>query len=529
MQLDILILKLYEKLIMLFKFLTWLIFISSLSVAQLTAAAVPDLNLLLSLDLTYPPKIPMDKAVPKIFGNIAWHTALTKAQSTISLDLEGKIPFGYYWHIKAGSVAEIRFTLPVTPKSCRLKLRELGLPAQKVADDTLLLINDQRVQQLSEAQPQIPFTHYYGINTADLKITPQENILRLGNPKRDLGVQHISLHCTAALPSAQQPIGKKVQRLTLLAPVAGQIINQDKKFDIAWQSEGLPSHARLDLLYRTKTNTWEYIHRGVPYNHPFDTGNRGLYRWKAAADAHPQLQVQLQYNPAQAQVGCNYQEKITGLKFCYLPAGCFKMNLGNKSQRMCVDGLWIAQTELTHKQYTALVPNHRRGYDHPQQPVTGLNFNNVIAFTKTLSQRVPGATFRLPTEVEWEYAARANKDTIYPWGNIYDAGACNHANISICGLGKTDKVAQRQANAFGLYDVIGNAAEWTCSSSAWNVNANPFANINTCNQNTSSIHYIRGGYWHSNAQTSRFNARNWRSHQNIGIRLLMEKVTDSPR
>lgn len=94
-------------------------------------------------------------------------------------------------------------------------------------------------------------------------------------------------------------------------------------------------------------------------------------------------------------------------------------------------------------------------------PVVCLSYNDTQAYADWFSE-LKGQKFRLPSEVEWEYAARAGTETEYPWGN--EIGK-NLANCGWCGSQWSNKstapVASFAANAFGLYDTVGNAWEWT--------------------------------------------------------------------
>ncbi len=94
-------------------------------------------------------------------------------------------------------------------------------------------------------------------------------------------------------------------------------------------------------------------------------------------------------------------------------------------------------------------------------PVVCLTYNDAKAYAQWLSES-SGHDYRLPTEAEWEYAARAGTRTDYPWGN--DIGS-NQANCGWCGSpwsnNSTAPVGSFGQNAFGLHDTVGNVWEWT--------------------------------------------------------------------
>jgi formylglycine-generating enzyme required for sulfatase activity len=113
-----------------------------------------------------------------------------------------------------------------------------------------------------------------------------------------------------------------------------------------------------------------------------------------------------------------------------------------------------------------------------KDPVVCVNWNDANAYTAWLTKKT-GKRYRLPTEAEWEYAARAGTQTSRPWGdNASDA--CRYANVAdatakrdVPGTASwtfhecndnhayTAPVGSYQPNAFGLYDMLGNAWEWT--------------------------------------------------------------------
>lgn len=114
-----------------------------------------------------------------------------------------------------------------------------------------------------------------------------------------------------------------------------------------------------------------------------------------------------------------------------------------------------------------LAPNPINPYDNPSlffsaaaSPVVGISWEDAKAYAAWLSRKT-GQSYRLLTEAEWEYAARAGSTTIYPWG---DKIGVNNANCANCGSrwdGKAlSAVGSFAPNAFGLYDMIGNAEEW---------------------------------------------------------------------
>ncbi|MFN3229442.1 MAG: formylglycine-generating enzyme family protein [Asticcacaulis sp.] len=93
-------------------------------------------------------------------------------------------------------------------------------------------------------------------------------------------------------------------------------------------------------------------------------------------------------------------------------------------------------------------------------PIVGISWTDAKAYTAWLS-RTTGQSYRLLTEAEWEYAARAGSTTVYPWGDKIGVG---RANCYGCGSRwdskTTSPVGSFAPNAFGLYDMNGNVTEW---------------------------------------------------------------------
>lgn len=155
-----------------------------------------------------------------------------------------------------------------------------------------------------------------------------------------------------------------------------------------------------------------------------------------------------------------------------------------------------------------------------EHPVVCVNWHDAQAYVAWLSQKT-GESYRLPTEAEWEYAARADTTTVSYWSQAADqCRSANGADRSIrdywegetapCddGFGKTSPVGNFAANAWGLADVLGNVYEWTMD--CWNSNyAGAPLNGDAWQDGDCSRRVARGGSWLSEPSRLRVADRRW--------------------
>ena len=158
-----------------------------------------------------------------------------------------------------------------------------------------------------------------------------------------------------------------------------------------------------------------------------------------------------------------------------IPAGKFRMGdiqgVGGKEEQP-VHEVHIAQPfamgryEITFEEYDQFARATGRnlpqddGWGRGRQPVIHVSWNDAIAYAGWLSQQT-GRHYRLPTEAEWEYTARAGAETAYWWGNEVKQGLANCLGCGSPYDGKrTAPVGSFKPNPFGVYDTTGNVTEW---------------------------------------------------------------------
>lgn len=193
--------------------------------------------------------------------------------------------------------------------------------------------------------------------------------------------------------------------------------------------------------------------------------------------------------------GMQWRESSTGITFTWIPGGCFSMGAADDSgddgsaatretpvHEVCVDSFWMGVAEVTNAQYRRFQADHDSGQmsninlNQDGLPVVNVSWSQAAAFARWLTLGDPDNAYRLPTEAEWEFAARADVAGPTYWPSERPELACQFANVldrsafrvfqSTPYLNCDDghpaaaRVAGRRPNPWGLYDMLGNAAEW---------------------------------------------------------------------
>ena len=158
------------------------------------------------------------------------------------------------------------------------------------------------------------------------------------------------------------------------------------------------------------------------------------------------------------------------------------------------------------------------------QPVVCVSWHDATAYAKWLSKQT-GQTYRLPTEAEWEYAARGGTTTHYWWGNSIGVNKVNCDSDCKDSFKYTAPVGSFGANPWGLHDMVGNVYEWVedLYDDSYYSSRPPNEN-NPTGPSMGENQVQRGGSWNSGASNVRTGHRNWNSpdirNNQLGIRLL---------
>lgn len=310
---------------------------------------------------------------------------------------------------------------------------------------------------------------------------------------------------------------------------------------------------RLWLLGRQLSRWWGEFAQGIGFvlGWALIIGGIGLYpdqtvdrsAMAKAADAAPDAPPKIAQStrPVPSKAGETFQDCPDCPELVVLPQGKFSMGASETDPDRTVSELpahhvninaplLMGRYEVTVAQWdictregscrtsTPPIPGHA---EHPVVNVSWQDAQDYLAF---LSKKT-GAEYRLPTEAEWEYAARATQTTRYPWG--HDIGV-NHASCDDCATSSHEKtthpIGQFGANAFRVFDMLGNVREWVMD--CWHDNYDDApedgsAWVNACSEGR---RVTRGGAWNMPAQDLRVSARGretWDSKaSNLGFRVV---------
>jgi formylglycine-generating enzyme required for sulfatase activity len=258
--------------------------------------------------------------------------------------------------------------------------------------------------------------------------------------------------------------------------------------------------------------------------------------------------------PVAANAETPYVDPSTGMELAFVKGGCFDMGDsagdGDPNERpvhqACVADFYLGKYEVTNEQFKKFKPDHNSGTSEgaslgdDKQPVVNVSWEDAVAYAGWLSQQ-SGQTYRLPTEAEWEYAARSGSSQSRFWGNNPDE-ACKYANVADMTAKKlrpkwttffcddtfavAAPVGNFMANAYGLHDMLGNVWEW-CED-VYNSEAyTKLPKDNPVYKGSGEYRVMRGGGWSNGPLGIRSSHRVGLSpdfgHHALGFRLVKTK------
>jgi formylglycine-generating enzyme required for sulfatase activity len=206
----------------------------------------------------------------------------------------------------------------------------------------------------------------------------------------------------------------------------------------------------------------------------------------------------------------------TTVRFASVPGAQFRMGCtagdteceeDEKPKNVLVDAFQMGTTEVTQAQWQAVMSTNPSNFKGPERPVENISWRDAREFLERLTGRNDGFTYRLPTEAEWEYAARANAAPVAPklvaWFGLAQVSEVES---------RPQTVAKKAANAWGFFDMLGNVAEW-CDE--WYVK--------------DYQRLVKGGSWEDSAKSVRVSARAGAKPTerslSVGMRIVREPKT----
>ncbi|EDN67948.1 protein of unknown function DUF323 [Beggiatoa sp. PS] len=314
--------------------------------------------------------------------------------------------------------------------------------------------------------------------------------------------------------------------------------------------------SRLEYVIRPRVKNWEPVlfqDKGkcyVGWQSPQQLGCQSYEIWpfnqntlpeSQLSESHP-LDITTFLPKSQKTIGKVFSDLLTdgteGPEMVMIPAGKFTMGdiqgTGEASEKpvheVSIKSFAIGRYPVTFAEYdyfckaTNREKPDNRGWGRYKRPVMNISWKDAVAYTDWLSKQT-GNTYRLPSEAQWEYAARAGTETDYWWGN--DIGI-NQANCYLSGSQwsdiQTSPVGSFKPNPFGLYDTVGNVWEWCVDSWHENYqNAPTDGSVWNNNKKTNEYKVLRGGSWSNNPINARA-ANRYRHKPDIRLNFLGFRV-----
>lgn len=228
-----------------------------------------------------------------------------------------------------------------------------------------------------------------------------------------------------------------------------------------------------------------------------------------------QEQVEIDHADVSLDISLDLLTTVTnsiGMEFVLIPAGEFMMGSRNglsneePGHRVQISQpFYLGKYEVTQGQWEAMMGSNPSDFKgDPNRPVETVSWDGAQAFIQKLNEQERVTTYRLPTEAEWEYAARAGSTTAYSFGDDpmqLREYAWYHNNSN----NTTHPVGQLKPNAWGLYDMHGNVWEW---AQDWYGDYPSEPVTDPTGPTKGADRVLRGGSWYDDARGCRATIRN---------------------
>jgi formylglycine-generating enzyme required for sulfatase activity len=226
--------------------------------------------------------------------------------------------------------------------------------------------------------------------------------------------------------------------------------------------------------------------------------------------------------PGSFMMGSTTSQIEDALKECkrYYP-DCARSSFNAEQPQRLVKiakGFWMGRHEVTQGQYEAVMGTNPSDFKicGKDCPVEEVSWNDAKEFVKRLNARNDGFVYSLPSEAEWEYAARAGTTTAFAFGDSLSSTQANFDGNYPYGnapkgpyLEKTTKVGSYRPNAWGLYDMHGNVFEWVEDIYEGSYTGLPTDGSANTTRGDTSLRVLRGGSWLDHGRFTRSALRGW--------------------
>ena len=196
------------------------------------------------------------------------------------------------------------------------------------------------------------------------------------------------------------------------------------------------------------------------------------------------------------------------MEFVLIQPGSFQMGSDKNTEEKPVHTVAIAKPFyigkylVTQAQWEKVMGENPSGFKGTNYPVDSVSWNDCQNFLAKLKEKLPGQTFRLPTEAEWEYACRAGTTTEYNFGDS-DAALVDSAWDRNNSGARTHPVGEKAPNAWGLYDMHGEVWEWCRDLWHSSYDGAPADGAAWIQDGDAWYRVVRGGSWNNYATSLR--------------------------
>jgi formylglycine-generating enzyme required for sulfatase activity len=355
-------------------------------------------------------------------------------------------------------------------------------------------------------------------------------------PATSVSVPEVQLTAPSGSGFTMEDIEKKGQQVE-----ANKAAWNEKLKEMKTAYNRVQAHDKKAVTPDLKAAAWERFISSFSEDNPYSSEDDGMRseaeqrvgHWQAeqrkAEEKRLAMAPRPDKHPPQSPLGKGgskgrYTDPTTGMEMVYVKGGCYQMGdsfgdgQGDEKpvHEVCVDDFYMGKYEVTNAQYRKFKSGHDsksyEGYslNGDNQPVVEVSWNDAKEYADWLSSKT-GQIYRLPTEAEWEYAARGGINSRNYWGSSKEE-ACRYANVADrtakrkwsgwtiheCedGYEVTSPVGSFQPNSFGLYDMMGNAWEWTNDWYGKDYYSGSPRN-NPTGPSSGAYRVLRGGSWNS--------------------------------